>query len=72
MKNFIFDYEPSAWNFDVEEQFKGQKQYVDITDDRTGEPHFTARENIAMYINEGEKFSSQRLPWHMLQSFPNR
>jgi len=51
-KNFIFDFEPAAWNFGVSEKIKGRKQIIDVTEDATGEPHLIAKENIPMYVNE--------------------
>ncbi|GAX17254.1 hypothetical protein FisN_10Lh112 [Fistulifera solaris] len=52
IKSFLFDNEPSAWAFDVEENILGQLQICDITDDMTGEPHVYARAEIPMYVNE--------------------
>jgi len=52
MKDFIFDFEPAGWNFGVTEKLNGCDQVIDITDDRTGEPHQCAMDNIPMYVNE--------------------
>ena len=42
----------AAWSYGVSEELKNSPQVIDITDDRTGEPHTEAKENIPMYINE--------------------
>ena len=42
----------SAWSYGVSEELNNSPQVIDITDDRTGEPHTEAKENIPMYINE--------------------
>jgi hypothetical protein len=52
LKSFIFGHVPSEWCFGVEERLHGHEQFIDITDDHTGEPHQLARSAIPMYINE--------------------
>jgi len=52
LKDFLFDFEPAAWNFHVEEKLRGCSQFIDVTDDCTGEPHRLACSNIPKYVNE--------------------
>jgi len=53
VKNFIFDFEPSRWNYGLDKpDVDGRKMMLDITDDITGDTHREARENISMYVNE--------------------
>lgn len=52
VKNFIFQNEPSAWGYRVDEKIGFDPQIIEITDDSTGEPTQVARENIPMYVNE--------------------
>ena len=53
-KNFIQNYEPSEWSYEVPEQMCGKcgSQYIDITDDTTGEVHSLARQHTPIYVNE--------------------
>jgi len=51
-KNFIFDYEPAAWNNGVSENMRGSFQVIDITSDCTGELHDVAEEHVSVYVNE--------------------
>lgn len=53
-KSFIFNFEPSEWSYEVEEQRLGRDQAIDITDDATGEIHSLARQSTPIYVNEGE------------------
>ncbi|KAL3916105.1 MAG: hypothetical protein SGILL_005332 [Bacillariaceae sp.] len=53
VKSFIFSHEPSGWSFGCTERLCGvYEQLIDITDDATGEPHQTAKDDIAMHLNE--------------------
>eukprot|EP00986_Skeletonema_menzelii_P012290 scaffold6718_cov132-Skeletonema_menzelii.AAC.1 len=51
-KSFIFNFEPSEWSYEVEEQRLGRDQAIDITDDATGEIHSLARQSTPIYVNE--------------------
>ena len=52
MKNFILNYLPSEWSYEVPEQMLNRCQIVDITDDATGEVHSLAKEHTPIYVNE--------------------
>ena len=51
-KNFIHNYEPSEWSYEVPEQKLNRCQIVDITDDTTGEVHSLAKKHTPIYVNE--------------------
>lgn len=51
-KNFVTNYEPSEWSYEVPEKMLGHRQIVDITDDITGQVHSLAREHTPIYVNE--------------------
>ena len=51
-KNFIHNYEPSEWSYEVPEKMLGHRQIVDITDDTTGEVHSIAKKHTPIYVNE--------------------
>jgi len=52
MKNFIYDFEPAEWSYDVDEKILGDCQLIDITDDATGEVHSEAKKHTPIYVNE--------------------
>ena len=34
------------------EDLNGHEQVADVTDDTTGMPHYVAKQNVSMYVNE--------------------
>ena len=57
VKNFLFDFEPQGWSYgydeeDETEESKNGDLILDITDEKTGETHLRARENLPMHVNE--------------------
>jgi len=51
-KNFIHNFEPSEWSYEVPEPMLNQSQIIDITDDHTGEVHSLAKSHTPIYVNE--------------------
>jgi len=52
IKNFIQNFEPSEWSYEVPEELMECPQMVDITDDNTGEVHELAKKHTPIYVNE--------------------
>jgi len=51
-KNFIHNFEPSVWSYEVPEPMLKKRQIIDITDDHTGELHSLAKNHTPIYVNE--------------------
>lgn len=60
LKNYIHQWAPEGWNFDSVRGCNGVADVIDITDDRTGDLHSTAKANPLVYTNEvdGNKHAS--------------
>jgi hypothetical protein len=53
VKNFLYDWDPEGWNFEMAMHGKsGHFDIFDISDDLSGKLHSIAEKNIICYVNE--------------------